>query len=339
MESTADAPNPNPKHQAMLDRFAARHPTTSTPSLSTSTTTATRFLSQFSGLKSTIADAISSSTTRSDLAAASSSISSLDSLLAHHSYLLSSFDLKSSLHSISDLRDSLETKTNQLFPKKKFSFRNKKSDKESKEKAIEAKEKVIEAEKEPIEDEKKVIEAEKEAIEESRARLGGIEGLGFRGREGEVLEEEFVGDGVGEFTMSDLVSCEVRLKGRSRAIFVHRLRECRVYVGPVTGSVLIEDVKDCVFALASHQIRIHGVERCDFYLRVRSRPIVEDCKGVRFAPYCLEYDGVEEDLSVSRLDEETGNWGNVDDFKWLRAVQSPNWCVLPEDERIKSIRI
>ena len=26
-------------------------------------------------------------------------------------------------------------------------------------------------------------------------------------------------------------------------------------------------------------------------------------------------------------------WRNVDDFKWLRQQQSPNWCVLPEGER------
>ena len=24
----------------------------------------------------------------------------------------------------------------------------------------------------------------------------------------------------------------------------------------------------------------------------------------------------------------------MDDFKWLRAVQSPNWCLVPEEERM-----
>ena len=94
-----------------------------------------------------------------------------------------------------------------------------------------------------------------------------------------------------------------------------------------------------VFALASHQIRIHGAKRSDFYLRVRSRPIIEDCSGVRFAPYCLRYEGIEEDLRGTGLDAETGNWSNVDDFRWLRAVQSPNWSVLPENERVGTVEI
>ncbi|KAI9168806.1 hypothetical protein LWI28_002211 [Acer negundo] len=99
----------------------------------------------------------------------------------------------------------------------------------------------------------------------------------------------------------------------------------------------MEEVEDCVFVLASHQIRIHFAKRSDFYLRVRSRPIIEDSDGVRFANYCLKYEGIEEDLAMAALDEETGNWANVDDFKWLRAMQSPNWSILPEEERVGDV--
>jgi hypothetical protein len=31
---------------------------------------------------------------------------------------------------------------------------------------------------------------------------------------------------------------------------------------------------------------------------------------------------------------ESDLWESVDDFRWLRAVQSPNWSVLPSDQRI-----
>lgn len=160
---------------------------------------------------------------------------------------------------------------------------------------------------------------------------------GFRNKEGEVLIKDFKASGEGEFTISDLRSCEVRLVGPVRALFVHRLRNCRVYAGPVSSSILIEEVEGCVFILASHQIRIHHANESDFYLRVRSRPIIEDCSGVRFAPYCLCYEGIDDDLRETGLEEETGNWGNVDDFRWLRAVQSPNWSVLPENERVDNV--
>lgn len=28
-------------------------------------------------------------------------------------------------------------------------------------------------------------------------------------------------------------------------------------------------------------------------------------------------------------------WDQVDDFKWLKMEHSPNWSILPENERIK----
>ncbi|KAK7260979.1 hypothetical protein RIF29_27282 [Crotalaria pallida] len=36
---------------------------------------------------------------------------------------------------------------------------------------------------------------------------------------------------------------------------------------------------------------------------------------------CGVTDGIEDDLRGADLDAETGNWANVDDFKWLRAVK------------------
>lgn len=35
-------------------------------------------------------------------------------------------------------------------------------------------------------------------------------------------------------------------------------------------------------------------------------------------------------------DEDPGpnQWDQVDDFKWLKAEPSPNWSIVPEDQRI-----
>ncbi|KAI3905387.1 hypothetical protein MKW92_008856 [Papaver armeniacum] len=120
----------------------------------------------------------------------------------------------------------------------------------------------------------------------------------------------------GDFTLSDLNSCEVRVTGCFRALYIHRMRNC------------LEQVEDCLFMMP--QI---------FYLRVRSRPIVEDCNSARFAPYLLCYEGIDKYLEDSSLDEDTGNWANVGDFKWLRAVQSPKRSILPEEECVGVVNI
>ncbi|GFH29186.1 tubulin-specific chaperone C, partial [Haematococcus lacustris] len=38
-------------------------------------------------------------------------------------------------------------------------------------------------------------------------------------------------------------------------------------------------------------------------------------------------------LQQHKLHEETGLWSAVDDFGWLKAMQSPNWCQLPDEQR------
>lgn len=314
------------KHHDMLQRLSARHqarksdspdPSSSSSTLESTSSFLTRFADSKRSIESRIAESrLASSSTdssklKSDLAEISFAIDNLEKLLAENSYFLPSYEVRSSLKAVSDLKQSLDSLSGELVPKKKFSFKTKSSS-------------------------KKIPEIQKSDFV-SPPKLSVRDSPGFRNKHGEALVKNFKDSSIGEFTLSDLDSCQVRLKGTVNALFLHRLRNCNVYTGPVIGSILIDDVEDCVLVLASHQIRIHCAKKSDFYLRVRSRPIIEDSHGVRFAPYCLEYEGIDEDLKAADLEEETKNWANVDDFLWLRAVQSPNWSVLPEGERVSSI--
>lgn len=309
------------KHQSMIDRLAARRQTrleTRKPDSPDSSSTSA-FLSRFNDFKNSITTQIESAADPSCLTDISSSISDLEKLVAENSYCLPSYEIRASLKTISDLRQNLDTLTAHIVPKKKFSFKNK-----------------------PVKKETHIINQDTECNtvslpELKKTSLPVRDSPGFRDKQSQVLVKNFKGSEIGEFTISGLDSCEVKLVGSVNALFINQLKNCKVYVGPVMGSILIEEVENCLLVLASHQIRIHFAKRSDFYLRVRSRPIIEDSNEVRFAPYCLKYKGIEADLEVAGLNEETGNWANVDDFKWLRAVQSPNWSVLPEEERIGTV--
>lgn len=334
-DADSDAEALERKRASMLERLSNRHhsrlPGKSDPNSATSFESTQSFLIQFSQSRSEIETELSriredsNRIHKPDLEAISLQISSLEKLVAESSYFLPPYEVRTCLNTIGNLRQSLDDVTSMVIPKKKFSFKNKSSKNTT---AI------------PSQDDVILSEPEK------KPNLGMWDlnvAPGFRSRENEVLVKEFnsseseVQDG--EFSLSDLRDCEVRLMGRLRALFMDKLIKCKVYVGAVMGSVLIEGAEGCVFVLAAHQIRIHNAKNCDFYLRVRSRPIIEDCSGVRFAPYCLSYYGIEKDLANANLGDETGNWVNVDDFRWLRAVQSPNWSVLQENERIGLVDI
>ncbi|WVZ99346.1 hypothetical protein U9M48_044667 [Paspalum notatum var. saurae] len=316
------------KHLAMLERLSKR----SSSSASASSSPVEAFLSRFAGAKLAAESALSAcrasspeDQTASSLAAAAASIDDIDRLVAEASHTLPPYELRAALAAAADLRSGHRAAASELRPKKSFSFRNKSR-----------------TPKNPPQDPATALPPLLPCPEQPKPSINAIlPGFGFRGRNGATLVKDLrvSNDKDGDFTLADLAFCEVYLKGKCRAVYIHRLRNCRVFVGAVLGSVLIEDVEGCTFVMAAHQIRIHEARATDFYLRVRSRPIIEDCSGVRFAPHALNYEGIEEDLRESELEEETGNWANVDDFKWLRAVQSPNWCLVPEGERLQTVDI
>jgi len=100
-----------------------------------------------------------------------------------------------------------------------------------------------------------------------------------------------------------------------------------IVAGHVSGPVHITSVKKSIIVVAARQVRIHECHDVDVYLHCGSRPIIEDCSGMRFAP-CPGVYTTEKDTP------ESNQWDQVDDFKWLKADHSPNWSVLPEAERI-----
>lgn len=75
---------------------------------------------------------------------------------------------------------------------------------------------------------------------------------------------------------------------------------------------------------------MHGARNVDVYLHCGSRPIIEDCVGVRFAP--LPEGGIGAEGLGANM------WDQVDDFGWLKAEKSPNWGVLPEGERVLPVK-
>ncbi|KAK3486649.1 tubulin binding cofactor C-domain-containing protein [Neurospora hispaniola] len=99
-----------------------------------------------------------------------------------------------------------------------------------------------------------------------------------------------------------------------------------IVAGHVDGPVHITGLRDSKVLVVARQVRIHECENVDFYLYCASRPIIEDCKALRFAPAPK--------FHSADKDENTNMWDQVDDFKWLKAEHSPNWSVLPEEQRI-----
>ncbi|KAH8595211.1 tubulin-specific chaperone-like protein c [Bisporella sp. PMI_857] len=105
------------------------------------------------------------------------------------------------------------------------------------------------------------------------------------------------------------------------------IRDSLIVAGHVAGAAHITAVENSVIVVASRQVRMHDCKNVDIYLLCGSRPIIEDCHNVRFAPIPKYHAGASEENTQNQ-------WDQVDDFKWIKAEPSPNWSILPEDERL-----
>uniref|UniRef100_A0A8C3TMD8 Tubulin folding cofactor C n=1 Tax=Catharus ustulatus TaxID=91951 RepID=A0A8C3TMD8_CATUS len=105
----------------------------------------------------------------------------------------------------------------------------------------------------------------------------------------------------------------------ARDVLLSELRGCRVRLRGNPNTL------DCLLAMACQQLRTH----------LTSRAVIEACSEVSFAPYSWSYPGIERDFESSGLDRNSNNWNLVDDLTgWRLTSPSPNWSLIPEQERI-----
>ena len=133
------------------------------------------------------------------------------------------------------------------------------------------------------------------------------------------------------------------------------VKQSLLLCGNVSGAAHITDVKDSVILVTTRQFRMHQCSNCIIYLHVSSRPIIEDCTRVRFAPLPKDYVSpllyiymtmrvrrvfnnipklhFTNNMSTNNM-SATNQWNQVQDFKWHKAERNPNWSELSPEETV-----
>ncbi|KAG9192346.1 hypothetical protein G6011_11080 [Alternaria panax] len=134
-------------------------------------------------------------------------------------------------------------------------------------------------------------------------------------------------------TISHLTGCIVDLSAPTRAnapfaaLYLRSITSSLIITGQVAGAIHITDVSNSVVVTACRQFRMHGSKDVDVYLHSASRPIFEDCEGLRFAP-------LPDAHKTPEIEQSANQWDQIDDFKWLKAEPSPHFNILPVAERV-----
>ncbi|XP_059470543.1 tubulin-specific chaperone C [Neocloeon triangulifer] len=240
--------------------------------------------------------------------------------LSDSSLYLPLYNIRKAQEQVQDLQQRSEILEEQLLPKKKFGFKQRKMKKLLKDDIIPCK----------IED---LVDSVPKKL--FSMQLYNDNSCGFADKEDEELimkDKDLEGKDV---VLTNLRRCRVRLYGTPSTLHMTSLTSCEILVGPVSTSVFLDKCTDCTFVFACQQVRIHNNRRCNFYVHVTSRSIIEDSKEVRFAPYNWHYPELEEHFVKAGLDRDENHWHAVDDFNWLALdVPSPNWSVIEEPDRV-----
>ncbi|NXG29483.1 TBCC protein, partial [Dromaius novaehollandiae] len=254
---------------------------------------------------------------------AAARLQGLQKLLTESVRFLAPYEVRQGQEAVARLQGALAARRQQLQPKKKFAFRALK------------KEAAPGSEQRPAEPARPSAAAPAPGYGSAEGEADGPPQCGFSRVEGEELELGPAELLQRDVALSELRGCRVRLRGNANTLRVRDCRGCTVLCGPVSTSVLVDGCSDCLLVLACQQLRTHRTRNSQFYVQVTSRAVIEDCTKVSFAPYSWSYPSIEKDFESSGLDRSRNNWNTVDDFDWLaRDKPSPNWNLIPEQERI-----
>jgi len=296
------------------------------------------FTAKLEGLRTTLADIEQAGCAGSDPAELASRLEALGNDTqavkdfanagSHH---LPPYDQRSMQMKLDKFDEDKAEVQSRLVPRKKFAFKRK-------DKKKPAAANVVAAEAGSTHSNAAIVagEAETRVTTKSTIQVAHDIERSLVGRKGETIVMD--GDRLAgcDFFIAQCTGCTILLQGCMGALRMEHVTNCVIMTGPVKGACHVEAADGTTFHMAAHQLRLHHSKSCDFYLHTRSHPIIEDCTELRFAPYALEYEGLAVELDQAGLGAaDCGeNWCQVKDFKWLRQQQSPNWCVLPEVERV-----
>ncbi len=241
------------------------------------------------------------------------SLQKLEKFVTDSSMFVTSYDMQKAQESMASLMTAIQATREKLIPKKKFAFKSKKK---------------TEIKAKPALHPTDVTDGpQKPSVVVTSEKL-------FENVNGKDLEKRGADINRKDISLVNLVDCTIKLYGTPSTLHLSNMVGCTVLSGPVSTSIFIDKCVNCTFVVPCQQLRCHSTVDSHFYLHVTSRAIIEDCKGLCFAPYTWDYDEIEEHYAMSGLDKMRNNWNDVDDFNWLASdVHSPNWCILEDVKR------
>jgi len=111
-------------------------------------------------------------------------------------------------------------------------------------------------------------------------------------------------------------------------ITIDDCQNCKLFLGPVKGSVFLRNCIECVCIVACGQFRTRDCRKLDVFLCCATQPIIESSTGVHVGCYQFYYPELETQFHNAGLSPFNNNWSNIHDFTPVEMEQ--NWSTFNE---------
>lgn len=117
-----------------------------------------------------------------------------------------------------------------------------------------------------------------------------------------------------QFCVDELDNCKVIVNDVCDSMMIDRCVDSELILACVRGSVFIRDCKNCKFQIVSGQFRCRSCVNCDFFLHVKTGPVVESSSNCRLGCSTLYYPELLKQMSICSLDRCVNSWTDCHDF-------------------------
>ena len=88
-----------------------------------------------------------------------------------------------------------------------------------------------------------------------------------------------------DFKLRKNKNCEIYILDWSKGMYIDDCEDCKIFCGPIDGSVFIRGSKNCQFSIIARQVRFRNCENLKIFTYCPSDPAVESSFNIYFGPF------------------------------------------------------
>ena len=138
-----------------------------------------------------------------------------------------------------------------------------------------------------------------------------------------------------DFKLRKNKNCEIYILDWSKGMYIDDCEDCKIFCGPIDGSIFIRGSKNCQISIIARQVRFRNCENLKVFTYCPSDPAVESSFNIYFAPFNAFFPHLKELFVKGEFKREEKN--HIDtpyDFTPSEELGggAPHYLKLPEEE-------